>query len=496
MMHKLTLTILSVLFAAILFGKEVAVKIEAPAYKGKQAQLIRFADYFTFTPELLAAERVAEDGTIILNGNCEGPELALLRIDHVNAYIYLSPNKELNVVFPPLPENAARTIANTNFVELSFVDLDPRDPNAELSLLNERIAEFYDQHITMHRVEDQKAAGQQVEAPGEGLAKDPPLEKFNLRSQIDNLKVELDEVFKGSSPFIQTEKDNAIALLYWNANVTRKWLYEHYFQGKPVQLTSPSWVDLFRSFYQEHFMLGPMFSKEVAFRQALENDKDPKALVAMLLENPLVSDSTLAELLALNGIYEYYHSGLFKKSAMREVLGKMRQDASTTELKGLAKNILTDLTSLEKGGAAPDFRLLNNDRDVVDLSTFEGQYLYIGFWASWCSSCLKELKVMKQRYEEYGQHVAFLTINIDDDVYERADALGDLDLPWTDVYHANDPLVLDRYRIRSAPQFFLIDPDGKMIDPMAARPSSGIAAQFHKIKVAAEKKERVKVWDD
>lgn len=493
MIHRLAFTSLLFFINLFLFGSELVVHVEAPTYKGKQAQLIRFSDYFTFTPQLLSAARIAEDGTVEFKGQCEGPELAMLRIDHVNAYVYLSPNAQLQVVFPPLPENTARTIANTNFVELSFVDLPAEDPNAQLSLLNQRIDEFYNQHMAMHRVEDQKAAGLQQETPVDSTS---ATSKFDLKGEIDKLETELDKQFENSAPFVQQEKEYAVAMLYWNANVTRKWLYERYFKDQQVQLSSPTWVDLFRSYFQEHFMLGPMFGEEVAFRKALELDQDPAATLQLLLQHQFVRDSLVAELLLLNGIYEYYHSQHFNRAALREVLRKMTDGATTSDLQAMAGSMLTDLTSLEQGGRAPDFSLLDNKRGSVNLNHFEGQYLYLGFWASWCSSCMKELKVMRLRHEEYGEHVAFLTINIDDDLYARAEALETLDLPWADLYHANDPLVLDRYDIRSVPQFFLIGPDGKMLDPMAARPSAGIAAQLHKIKVAAEKQEKVKVWDD
>lgn len=43
---------------------------------------------------------------------------------------------------------------------------------------------------------------------------------------------------------------------------------------------------------------------------------------------------------------------------------------------------------LNDGKSAPEFQLMDLQGNTHDLSEYEGQKVYIKFWASWCSICL------------------------------------------------------------------------------------------------------------
>lgn len=63
----------------------------------------------------------------------------------------------------------------------------------------------------------------------------------------------------------------------------------------------------------------------------------------------------------------------------------------------------------------PDFELRDLDRQKVSLSSFEGQYVLLNFWATWCTSCQMELDELQRLQEAYADDgLIILAISIDD----------------------------------------------------------------------------------
>ncbi len=59
----------------------------------------------------------------------------------------------------------------------------------------------------------------------------------------------------------------------------------------------------------------------------------------------------------------------------------------------------------------PDFNVKDIDNKEVSLKEFEGKYILINFWASWCAPCIKKIPELKQFLSFYHSK-GFEIINI------------------------------------------------------------------------------------
>lgn len=111
---------------------------------------------------------------------------------------------------------------------------------------------------------------------------------------------------------------------------------------------------------------------------------------------------------------------------------------------------------------APDFVLYHPEEAELKLAELRGRPVIIHFWATWCTSCRKELPVIQALAKCLaGTDVEFLAVAIDDDattadVDRYAASLG-LTLP---VYLANAGSISDRYWSWGIPVTYLIDRNG------------------------------------
>lgn len=137
----------------------------------------------------------------------------------------------------------------------------------------------------------------------------------------------------------------------------------------------------------------------------------------------------------------------------------------------------TQATNKLNNRASASFDYENHKGGKTKLEDFKGKYVYIDVWATWCGPCRAEIPFLKQMEEKYhGKNIEFVSISID--------VLKDHD-KWkkfvTDKELGGVQLIADKdwnsdfvksFGIRGIPRFILIDPNGKIVQADAARPSS------------------------
>lgn len=65
------------------------------------------------------------------------------------------------------------------------------------------------------------------------------------------------------------------------------------------------------------------------------------------------------------------------------------------------------------GEEAPEFFTLREDGEVMQLSQFRGQAVWINFWGSWCQPCRAEMPDFVKAYDELAdQNIVILPVSI------------------------------------------------------------------------------------
>ena len=147
---------------------------------------------------------------------------------------------------------------------------------------------------------------------------------------------------------------------------------------------------------------------------------------------------------------------------------------------GYDPSLVTETDSGEMGGEtadgaqeqkyepviAPDFTVYDIEGNAVKLSDFYGKPLIINFWASWCGPCQMEMPEFQSAYDEYGDKINFVIVNMTDGQRETVETASGFmtESGYTfPVYYDTDMDAASVYGVYSLPATYFADSEGYLV---------------------------------
>lgn len=113
-----------------------------------------------------------------------------------------------------------------------------------------------------------------------------------------------------------------------------------------------------------------------------------------------------------------------------------------------------------------DFTVLDVDGNEVTLESKIGKPLVINFWASWCPPCKGEMPDFEEVYQEKGEDITFMMVNMTDGGRETIETAKSFlnDSGYTfPIYFDTEQSAAGAYGISSIPTTIFIDAKGQII---------------------------------
>lgn len=153
----------------------------------------------------------------------------------------------------------------------------------------------------------------------------------------------------------------------------------------------------------------------------------------------MVSARTFAVVLAALAVVGLLAYGLAKKGGSAIAVGDPVPSAST------------DLPRLEGGGTA-------------SISDYEGRWVLVNVWASWCTPCKTESPVLERFYDaHHGRDFTILGIDsndLSDDAVNFVDRYG---ISYPQLRDGNGDYAKGELGTTGVPESFLVDPRGRLV---------------------------------
>jgi len=114
------------------------------------------------------------------------------------------------------------------------------------------------------------------------------------------------------------------------------------------------------------------------------------------------------------------------------------------------------------GKSVKNFVLNDQNGKPVSFDQFKGKYLWIDFWASWCSPCKQAFPHMQEIYAKYkDKNFEILGISTDAKIDPWLKILGTIKNPWPQVWDNKN--IMSEFAVTGFPTSFLISPEGKIL---------------------------------
>ncbi|UOQ93993.1 TlpA family protein disulfide reductase [Halobacillus shinanisalinarum] len=125
----------------------------------------------------------------------------------------------------------------------------------------------------------------------------------------------------------------------------------------------------------------------------------------------------------------------------------------------VAINLGQNSTAAEIGDPAPDFTLEDMDGNMVSLSDYQGQFVVLNFFASWCPPCREEAPELQDFEEQYGDQAKLLFLDRAEPKVSVQEHIEEFNSTSTYLLDYNDSMAKP-YGVRGQPETFFIDEKG------------------------------------
>ena len=495
-MIKCCLLIVCLLVSSVSFlANQITVHGRAPGFAGKYVYLNRYSDYLTQAYEKLDFTRIDSEVNFSLIASLDNITETFVQIQDKSGVLYIDPKTtDYYIYFPSIEQE---DYYNGKSVQLVMDSLDKNDINTLIIDYQQRLNHFL--HVGPYdNLNDTTWNLAKIILTPEGLEE---IKKFGLKCNAEYENVELAYFQNYIHYSIAGYEQFAGGINNINHNKNR--IYEKYILNQDVLYNNASYMYFLFEFYENPFkMLGR--TSFIVLEEIVNDYASYNLLLDLLNSEPLLQDEQIAELILIKGIMEEYHSGRYFKKNMIHILDSVCIASDFDKNKQLASNLKHILTRLEKGYAAPEFNLVTSNSDTISKASFQNKYIYLDFFHTQSTSALAEKLVMPDLKKKYGDYIEFVSICLDDDPKALIGFLKENPkYDWHFAHYQGNLALLENYNVRSVPSYYLIGPEGEMVDANALRPAplspgaqyTTIDKTFWAIKRKFHKKEPIRVGE-
>ena len=234
-------------------------------------------------------------------------------------------------------------------------------------------------------------------------------------------------------------------------------------------LTIPKWFTVINNALE---------AKEI--RGLIPADNDSYMIsYANAIDNEKIRSHYLISLLDLTLKRNYLTDFERQLPAVRTLITDPAAAAMLPDLEKEYAKKATEAANVAAGTQMPDFLFKDVDGKEFNFSDFKGDYVLLDFWFTGCAPCRAEMPYFDEVAKAFDGHgVKFISLSVDtgEELYpawekmmrEKPHTPEVLSVNLPDGF--NSPL-LGKLNIHGVPRIMLIDPEGKIVESYAKRPS-------------------------
>lgn len=113
---------------------------------------------------------------------------------------------------------------------------------------------------------------------------------------------------------------------------------------------------------------------------------------------------------------------------------------------------------------AVEYQLPDLQGEMQSLDQYQGKWVVVNYWATWCGSCIKEFSDLAELHEENkGSNIVVVGINYETINHDRLKGFVDAyKIPYP-VWRSEELPITPLGEVPALPTTYIIDPEGNVI---------------------------------
>jgi len=309
--------------------------------------------------------------------------------------------------------------------------------------------------------------------------------------------VEKNKPIADEHPFVFAFKQYALtSMIYAVSKKNYAEVQKEMFEQKPVLLHNPTYTKFLKEFYGGYLgkLLTSVVEKETVTLLKSEHPSFAEFIKLMSQYKP-ITNPELAELVAISELFYFKDNPATTPQAIVHLLKGAASTSAYTSVQSIATRMHQFISGFGVGVPAPEFTLLDTEGNEVSLSSFRGKYVYLDFWATWCSPCIRSMPMLEKYQKDYGDFLEVVSISIDKKDGRWKRYLKDKTYTYTHLHYGLDTDIQKKYRVDMIPTYYFISPSGILLQAPALSPAGGIEPYFKREKKRLETPQQNQVLD-
>lgn len=415
-------------------------------------RLLTYNDMLTYEQTLIYETKSDDKGNFLIQAEINDVTMAqvAVNLERVDLLIKPGANYEVEISIPKQKDN------------VSYFERE----NPTLRFININDGGLYSQYHISNMIID-----------------DFLYENFNqiYRNRRTSLLDTLDSAIKRNIPEIKYDfvKDNiryrkaSIQMVVNNDN--GKKVVNQYFNKQSVLYSNPAYMNLFQELFANYLPSNQISSLEL--QQMLYNDYDKfmsylKGKDAFLAEN-----QNLAELIVAYNLKRMFYEFPNDRKAILDKLNEIVQNAKNQKNKEVVKDILKQINRLSFNSEAPVFSLKDKNGNVVKLADYKDDILLVQFVNKVSYMTDYQFEVLKDLSNQWQDTIQIVTIATKESFNDFEKLFEEKNYRWKLLNLENEILLLEKYQVKTYPDYVIIGKNGKI--GMSPAPSPEQYLDFH-----------------
>lgn len=429
------------------------VKIEGKVNKPNALiRLLTYNDMLTYEQTLVYETKSDDEGNFLIEADVDDVTMAqvAVNLERVDLLIKPEASYELEIVIPEQKN------------DISYFERE----SPTLKIISISDDELYTQYHVSNMIID-----------------DFLYENFNqiYRNRKLSLLDTLELVIKRNIPEIKSDfvKDNiryrkaAIQMVVNNDN--GKKVINQYFNKHDVQYSNPAYMNLFHEIFA-NYLASRQFSPS-ELRYMLYQDYDRFMTYFKEKDVFLAENQNLAEIIVAYNLKRMFYELQDDRKVILEKLKSIGQNTNNQKNKDIVNDILKQIDRLSFNSEAPAFSLKDRNGNVVKLTDFKENMLLIQFVNKVSAMTDYQFELLKDFSNQWQDTIQIVTIATKESFEDYEKLFDEKNYKWTLLNLENEILLLEKYQIKTYPDYVIIGKNGKI--GMSPAPSPEQYLDFH-----------------